>query len=479
MQYTLEESAIINLLVGSHLSSNKLSLGNLILTVSPRTAKIPDISRHIIVRSILHPTITTRNAPVTGGIRGDLGWGVTGENWHGKIVCKIYRWIPKSPGKSVCKSVQIIGGFFPSKIRRTRRSPQSLPSSQSHSSLSGSHEALTKTKPHCLSHLLVTAAPPSPPVLRRLQELPRLRRVLRRPPGAPSCRPNLRRRRLSQLRRRRPAEALPRHSPAYKEPHCLSHLLVTTAPPSPPVLRRLQELPRVRPVLRRPPGAPSRHPVLRRRRLSQLRHRRPAEALPRHSPTYKGYGTGINGNEVHSSVDDGSMLQKDSDDYHLLVYHFGYASSSEDLQFPTENGRKHLSEEEMKLKTRREIAALGMQLGKMNIAAWASNDEEEKKQSAARDANAEEHERIEFEKHAAQWEEAEKSKHTAKVEQMKAQTHAKMVKKIALARQRSKEKCAAAAARKNREAERTVAQAEYIRQTGRMSPSSYICCGWL
>ncbi|MED6224204.1 hypothetical protein PIB30_081631 [Stylosanthes scabra] len=92
----------------------------------------------------------------------------------------------------------------------------------------------------------------------------------------------------------------------------------------------------------------------------------------------------------------------------------GNASFSEDLQFATENGRKHLSEEEMKLKTRREIATLGMQLGKMNIAAWASNDEEEKKQSAARNANVEELERIEFEKRAAQWEEAEKSKHTAK-----------------------------------------------------------------
>ncbi|MED6224205.1 hypothetical protein PIB30_081632, partial [Stylosanthes scabra] len=62
----------------------------------------------------------------------------------------------------------------------TRRSPQSFPSSQSHSSLSGSHGALTKTEPHCLSHLLVTAASPSPPVLCRLQELPRLRPVLRR-----------------------------------------------------------------------------------------------------------------------------------------------------------------------------------------------------------------------------------------------------------------------------------------------------------
>ena len=62
---------------------------------------------------------------------------------------------------------------------------------------------------------------------------------------------------------------------------------------------------------------------------------------------------------------------------------------------------------------------------------------------------------------------------------MRAQTHAKMVKKIAMARQRSEEKRAAAEARKNQEAERTAAQAEYIRQTGRMHPTSYICCGWL
>ncbi|RDX90063.1 Remorin 4.1 [Mucuna pruriens] len=182
-------------------------------------------------------------------------------------------------------------------------------------------------------------------------------------------------------------------------------------------------------------------------------------------------------------------------------------TTDEDSQFPIENGRKHLSEEEMKIKTRREIAALGVQLGKMNIAAWASKDEQEKKKSL-QDTNTQEQERIEFEKRAALWEEAEKSKHTArfkreeikiqawesqekakleaemrrteaKVEQMRAQTHAKMVKKIAMARQRSEEKRAAAEARKNREAERTVAQAEYIRQTGRLPSSNYICCGWL
>ncbi|XP_017411952.1 uncharacterized protein LOC108323747 isoform X3 [Vigna angularis] len=182
--------------------------------------------------------------------------------------------------------------------------------------------------------------------------------------------------------------------------------------------------------------------------------------------------------------------------------------TDEDSQFPVENGRRHLSEEEMKIKTRREIAALGVQLGKMNIAAWASKDEQEKNQSSLQGTNMQEQERIEFEKRAAMWEEAEKSKHTArfkreeikiqaweseqkakleaemrrteaKVEQIRAQTHAKMVKKIAMARQRSEEKRAAAEARKNREAERTVAQAEYIRQTGRLPSSSYICCGWL
>ncbi|KAK7319101.1 hypothetical protein RJT34_03814 [Clitoria ternatea] len=183
-------------------------------------------------------------------------------------------------------------------------------------------------------------------------------------------------------------------------------------------------------------------------------------------------------------------------------------TTDQDSQFPVENGRKHLSEEEMKIKTRREIAALGVQLGKMNIAAWASKDEQESKKSSLCDTNVQEQERIEFEKRAALWEEAEKSKHTArfkreeikiqawesqqkakleaemrrieaKVEQMRAQTHAKMVKKIAMARQRSEEKRAEAEARKNREAERTAAQAEYIRQTGRIPSSNYICCGWL
>lgn len=67
----------------------------------------------------------------------------------------------------------------------------------------------------------------------------------------------------------------------------------------------------------------------------------------------------------------------------------------------------------------------------------------------------------------------------AQVEQMRAQAQAKMVKKLSITRQKSEEKRAAAETRKNRAAERTAAQAEYIRQTGRMPTSHYMCCGWL
>ncbi|XVE51661.1 hypothetical protein DITRI_Ditri02bG0059500 [Diplodiscus trichospermus] len=182
-------------------------------------------------------------------------------------------------------------------------------------------------------------------------------------------------------------------------------------------------------------------------------------------------------------------------------------ATDDESQHPADNGKNELSEEEVKLKTRREIVALGVQLGKMNIAAWASKDEKENSISSVKTTNIEELQQIEYEKRAAAWQEAEKSKHTArfkreeikiqawesqqrakleaemrrieaKVEQMRAQAQAKMVKKIGMARQRSEEKRSAAEARKNRDAERTAAQAEYIRKTGRMPSSQYICCGW-
>ncbi|KAK3008238.1 hypothetical protein RJ639_015214 [Escallonia herrerae] len=182
------------------------------------------------------------------------------------------------------------------------------------------------------------------------------------------------------------------------------------------------------------------------------------------------------------------------------------STPTDESENPTGSGKGELSEQELKLKTRKEILVLGVQLGKMNIAAWASKDEKEKNTSADK-LDMEELQRIEFEKRAAAWEEAEKCKHNARfkreeiqiqswesqqkakldaemtrieaqVEQMRAHAQAKMVKKIAMARQRSEEKRAAAEARKKRQAEVTTAQAEYIRQTGRMPSSSFICCGW-
>ncbi|GER36764.1 remorin family protein [Striga asiatica] len=149
------------------------------------------------------------------------------------------------------------------------------------------------------------------------------------------------------------------------------------------------------------------------------------------------------------------------------------------------SGRKELSEQEMKLRTRREIVALGVQLGKMNIAAWASKDEKGISGNENVGDDDDEAEQVEYAKRAAAWEEAEKSKHSARrgkaqIEQMRAQAQAKMVKKVALARQKSEEKRASAEAKKNRQAEKTAAQAEYIRLTGRIPSSSpFHCCGWL
>ncbi|XP_059668740.1 uncharacterized protein LOC132313814 [Cornus florida] len=181
-------------------------------------------------------------------------------------------------------------------------------------------------------------------------------------------------------------------------------------------------------------------------------------------------------------------------------------TTDDESQRATENSKKELSEQELKLKTRREIVALGVQLGKANIAAWASKDEKEKNASAVE--VSEELKRIEFEERAAAWEDAEKSKHNARykreeiriqawesqqkakleaemrraeaqVEQMREHAQAKMVKKIAMSRERSEEKRTAAEARRNRHAEKTAAQAEYIRQTGQLPTSPFVCCGWL
>lgn len=73
-----------------------------------------------------------------------------------------------------------------------------------------------------------------------------------------------------------------------------------------------------------------------------------------------------------------------------------------------------LSEKELKLKTRREIAALGIQLGKMSIASWASKEAEYLAAQSPGEFDAEQNAKAENEARAAAWEEAEKAKHMAR-----------------------------------------------------------------
>lgn len=79
------------------------------------------------------------------------------------------------------------------------------------------------------------------------------------------------------------------------------------------------------------------------------------------------------------------------------------------------DSNKELSEKEIQLKTRREIMVLGTQLGKLNIAAWASKEEEDKDASTSLKTVATERPaKSVIETRAAAWEEAEKAKYMAR-----------------------------------------------------------------
>ncbi|KAL2474978.1 Remorin family protein [Abeliophyllum distichum] len=149
------------------------------------------------------------------------------------------------------------------------------------------------------------------------------------------------------------------------------------------------------------------------------------------------------------------------------------------LQLSTKKGKTELSDQEQKLKTRREIVALGVQLGKMNIAAWATAWEEAEKSKHASRFKREEIKIQAWESQQKAKLEAEMRKIEVQIEQMRAQAQAKMTKKIAMARQKSEKMRAAAEARKNCQAKKTAASAEYIRQTGRTPSFPFTCCGWL
>ncbi|XP_031477975.1 uncharacterized protein LOC116249021 isoform X2 [Nymphaea colorata] len=166
-----------------------------------------------------------------------------------------------------------------------------------------------------------------------------------------------------------------------------------------------------------------------------------------------------------------------------------------------------LSEKELQTKTRREIAALSAQLGKTNIAAWASKEEEEKDASTSlKITDVEQTPKSVIETRASAWEEAEKAKFMARykreevkiqawenrekakaeaemrrieleVERMKCLAHEKLMNKLAAARHKAEEKFMVAEAKRNQQAAKTAERVDYIRRTGRI-PSSFSFCGW-
>ncbi|KAG8645497.1 uncharacterized protein LOC110625009 isoform X3 [Manihot esculenta] len=210
----------------------------------------------------------------------------------------------------------------------------------------------------------------------------------------------------------------------------------------------------------------------------------------------------------------------------------GRAALTSSLTNPP-NANNELSEKELQIKTRREIMALGTQLGKMNIAAWASKEEEDKDASMSlKTVPAELPTKSVIEIRAAAWEEAEKAKYMARfkreemklqaeenhqkakteaemrkieglicefhvdvlwfypsetcsmalfflveVERMRGQAQDKLMNKLAAASHKAEEKRAAAEAKRNRQAAKTEQQAEYIRRTGR-TPPSFSFCRW-
>ncbi|KAJ0037590.1 hypothetical protein Pint_22570 [Pistacia integerrima] len=166
-----------------------------------------------------------------------------------------------------------------------------------------------------------------------------------------------------------------------------------------------------------------------------------------------------------------------------------------------------LSEKELQMKTRREIMVLGTQLGKMNITAWASKEEEDKDASTSlKNVAVEQPTKSVIDARAAAWEEAEKAKYMARfkreemkiqawenhqkakteaemrkieveVERMRGRAHDRLMNKMAAARHKAEEKRAEAEAKRNQQAAKTEQQAEYIRRTGRI-PSSFSCWSW-
>lgn len=174
---------------------------------------------------------------------------------------------------------------------------------------------------------------------------------------------------------------------------------------------------------------------------------------------------------------------------------------------PLGSNGQELSEKELQMKTRKEIMNLGTQLGKMNIAAWAEKENENKDVSSSRNAlQREQPASSVVETRAEAWEEAEKAKYMARfnreeiniqawedhqkakteaemrqieveVERMRAKAQDKLMNKVAAVHRKAEEKLAAAEAKRNCHAAKAEQKADYIRKTGRF-PSSFSCRCW-
>ncbi|XP_072966747.1 uncharacterized protein [Typha angustifolia] len=168
---------------------------------------------------------------------------------------------------------------------------------------------------------------------------------------------------------------------------------------------------------------------------------------------------------------------------------------------------KELSEKELQMKTRREIMILGTQLGKTNIAAWASKEEEETAASVyLKTLPVDQPGKNVIEIRAAAWEDAETAKYLARfqreeikiqawenhqkakteaelrkieveVERMRARSQEKLMNKLAASRHKAEEMRALAEAKRSQQAAKTAQQAEYIRRTGRVPPP-FSCWSW-
>ncbi|KAH8949630.1 hypothetical protein BDL97_10G042400 [Sphagnum fallax] len=164
---------------------------------------------------------------------------------------------------------------------------------------------------------------------------------------------------------------------------------------------------------------------------------------------------------------------------------------------------KVLSSKELQAKTRQEILALGTQLGKANIAAWATKEEEEADAAKALKTSMELEEvrKSLHSSRATAWEEAEQAKYAArykreeakiqawenhekakaeaemrrievKVERMWSHANEKLMNKLAAAHRQAEDLRAAAEARKSEQIAKAASRAEYIRGTGKM-PTSF------